>query len=395
MAEYLPEEVVEQILHCLPPKAIVKCTLVSKSWMSLVKSTDFIHTHLRRTVQTNHRTGHHLRLLRSVDVEQNHRDLFSLHWESPDFGEYTQLENPFGFITNDKEKTIPRVDVDDVVGTYNGLICLADYDFLCLIWNPSIRKCVVLPRTTATKKKDLTRVIKSFGFGYDSKNKDYKVLRILSDGFREFEVYSLARGTWKSLGDVPVDFMPFHFGVSLKERHVCVNDALQWLVLRRQKNKDNAIVCFDLQGETFTEMAVPDGLRRELCYVSKYREWLALIRCKIVGQDPTSSGFFMWVMNEYGVEESWTMLFNVRLVGFTYEPLSLTTNGEVVLKRDFGDEPIWVDLNRNYAKGFGMKGYRGSLSIASLLLDYGTFGSGDGSSLIVLVSKSQCGFIIS
>lgn len=358
MAEYLPEEVVEQILHCLPPKAIVKCTLVSKSWMSLIKSTDFIHTHLRRTVQTNHRTGHHLRLLRSVDVEQNHRDLFSLHWESPDFGEYTQLESPFRFITNDKEKTIPRVDVDDVVGTYNGLICLADYDFLCLIWNPSIRKCVVLPRTTATKKKDLTRVIKSFGFGYDSKNKDYKVLRILSDGFREFEVYSLARGTWKSLSDVPIDFMPFHCGVSLEERHVCVNDALQWLVLRRQKNKDNAIVCFDLQGETFTEMAVPDGLRRELCYVSKYREWLALIRCKIVGQDPTSSGFFMWVMNEYGVEESWTMLFNVRLVGFTYEPLSLTTNGEVVLKRDFGDEPIWVDLNRNYAKGFGMKGYR-------------------------------------
>ncbi|KAL6220935.1 hypothetical protein ACLB2K_008688 [Fragaria x ananassa] len=345
MAEYLPEEVVEQILHCLPPKAIVKCTLVSKSWMSLIKSTDLIHTHLRRTVQTIHRTGHHLRLLRSVDVEQNHRDMFSLHWESPDFGEYTQLESPFRFITNDKEETIPRFDVDDVVGTYNGLICLADYDFLCLIWNPSIRKCVVLPRTTATKKKDLTRVIKSFGFGYDSKNKDYKVLRILSDGFREFEVYSLARGTWKSLSDVPIDFMPFHCGVSLEERHVCVNDALQW--------------------------------------------------CKIVGQDPTSSGFFMWVMNEYGVEESWTMLFNVRLVGFTYEPLSLTTNGEVVLKRDFGDEPIWVDLNRNYAKGFGMKGYRGSLSIASFLLDYGTFGSGDGSSLIVLVSKSQCGFIIS
>ncbi|XP_062018627.1 F-box/kelch-repeat protein At3g23880-like [Rosa rugosa] len=275
MTGYLPEEVLEQILHCLPPKAIVKCTLVCKSWMSMIKSSDFIHSHLRRTVQTSH-----LRLLRSVDVEQNHRDFFSLHWESPECSEYTKLESPFRFITNDeyglddanywpilKEKTTPRIDV---VGTCNGLICLAD--FLCLIWNPSIRKYVVLPRTTATQKKDLTKVIKSFGFGYDPRNKNYK----LSD--------------------------------SLEHRHVSVNDAVHWLVLRREKNKDNAIVCFDLEGETFAEMVAADALRRELCYISKYREWLALmIRCKLIGQEPTSSGFFMWVMNEYGIAESWTI----------------------------------------------------------------------------------------
>ncbi|XP_050382318.1 F-box protein At4g22390-like [Argentina anserina] len=356
MAGYPPEEVVEQILHCLPPKAIVKCTLVSKSWMSLIKSSDFIHAHLRHTVRTSHRTGHHLRLLRSVDVEHNHRAFFSLHFESPDFCEYTQLETPFRFITNNeycKGKTNPRIDV---VATCNGLVCLADY--LCLIWNPSIRKYVVLPRTTATQKKDLTRVMKSFGFGYDSRNRDYKVLRILSDGFREFEVYSLARGSWKRIGDVPKDFMPHYYSKNLEYRHVSVDNALHWLVLRRQKNKDNAIVCFDLEGETFTEMVVPDSLRRELCYISKYREWLALIRCKIIGQEPTSSGFFMWVMNDYGVAESWTMLFSVRLIGFAYEPLSLTTNGELVLKRDFGDEPVWVDLNKNYAKAFGTKGYK-------------------------------------
>ncbi|KAK9948052.1 hypothetical protein M0R45_003641 [Rubus argutus] len=363
MAEYLPEEVLEQILVRLPLKSVVKCTLVSKSWRSLITSSDFTHSHLRRTVQTNQHNGRHLRLLRSIDVEQK-RSFFSLHWEIPEFSEYTKLESPFRFITNDeywynntnralqREKAPPLIDV---VGTCNGLICLAD--FLCLIWNPSIRKFVVLPSTTATQK-DMNKVIKSFGFGYDTKNDDYKVLRLLSDGFREVEVYSLARGTWKSLGGIPLDFMPSCHSCSLEHRHVSVNGALHWVVLRREKNKDNSIVCFDLGGELFSEMIVPEALRRELCYISKYREWLALIRCKLIGQEPTSSGFFMWVMNEYGAAESWTILFCVRLQGFTYEPLSLTTNGQVVLKRDMGEGPLWVDLERKYATAFGTKGYK-------------------------------------
>lgn len=63
-------------------------------------------------------------------------------------------------------------------------------------------------------------------------------------------------------------------------------------------------------------------------------------------------------MNEYGAAESWTILFCVRLQGFTYEPLSLTTNGQVVLKRDMGEGPLWVDLERKYATAFGTKGYK-------------------------------------
>ncbi|XP_024177713.1 F-box protein At3g22350-like [Rosa chinensis] len=188
MTGYLPEEVLEQILHCLPPKAIVKCTLVCKSWKSKALTS---------------------------------------------------------FTATSAAQSKPATSVSSGQSTWSKTTVTS---------SPCIGKALNSNNCyQATQKKDLTRVIKSFEFGYDSRNKNYQVLRILSDGFREFEVYSLARGTWKTLGDIPLDFMPFDYSDSLEHRHVSVNDALHWLVLRREKNKDNAIVCFDLEAETFAD----------------------------------------------------------------------------------------------------------------------------------------------
>lgn len=63
-----------------------------------------------------------------------------------------------------------------MVGTCNGLVCLADdlmcYAFNLVIWNPSVRKYVSLPNPLGGYN------IGSFGLGYDSVTNDYKVLRL-------------------------------------------------------------------------------------------------------------------------------------------------------------------------------------------------------------------------
>ncbi|KAL6134919.1 hypothetical protein ACLB2K_067147 [Fragaria x ananassa] len=54
MSDYLPEEVVVEILLRLPVKSFIKCSVVCTSWKSLVESSSFMDTHLtRRNDDTN------------------------------------------------------------------------------------------------------------------------------------------------------------------------------------------------------------------------------------------------------------------------------------------------------------------------------------------------------
>ena len=78
----------------------------------------------------------------------------------------------------------------------NGIMCLADYRSFkfkdVYLWNPSIRKFKRLLDTCLTQLRPVR-----LGFGYDSQNNDYKVVRISwgcpqSMPPLEVEVYSLS-----------------------------------------------------------------------------------------------------------------------------------------------------------------------------------------------------------
>ncbi|OMP07503.1 hypothetical protein COLO4_07288 [Corchorus olitorius] len=50
MSDFVPKEVVLQILSYLPVHTVIKCTLVCKSWHSLITSSCFIDAHLAKTL---------------------------------------------------------------------------------------------------------------------------------------------------------------------------------------------------------------------------------------------------------------------------------------------------------------------------------------------------------
>ncbi|XP_026397092.1 putative F-box protein At3g16210 [Papaver somniferum] len=146
----LPEGILENIFLRLKVKNLLRCRCVCKAWRDLICSPSFIYKHL--------------------NVNNTIRILVSC----------------------------------------NGLLCIYssntpdDVSFVITIWNPSSNEYKQLPRPSKKACYD----IDYYGFGYDYKNDDYKVVRIV-DYFLEtgaksdVEVYTLRSDSWKSIDAIP------------------------------------------------------------------------------------------------------------------------------------------------------------------------------------------------
>lgn len=175
----------------------------------------------------------------------------------------------------------------------------------------------------------------------------------------EFEVWSLTRGSWKSISDAAKNVY-----VSRTESPAFVNGALHWV-------QQSCIVWFDMVSELFGEIVMPElAFREGLCALSRYGESLALFefdRCRTYQDDFT---FDMWVMKEYGVAESWTKLLKINIcrpeILLLAKPFGFIRSGEVVLKKLFqihgaSGSLLSVDLNSKHVRGFGIEEYESEI----------------------------------
>ena len=186
---HLPDEIVLEILARLPVKSVLRFRCVCKSWCSYITDPNFISTHLNH----NHHDHHHDYVIhrpksKSISSRSN-LQVCTLALDRT-FETISEFRIPFTF-----QSGYPRL-----VGSCNGILCFTD----CVtskskdvyLWNPSIRKFKRLPDTCLTQLQTLV-----LGFGYDSQNNDYKVVRIsLSTAKRpkpDVEVYSLSSDSWK------------------------------------------------------------------------------------------------------------------------------------------------------------------------------------------------------
>ncbi|CAL2280393.1 unnamed protein product [Prunus armeniaca] len=379
----VPEEIVYEILLRLPVKSLLRFTTVCKSWNCMIKSSTFIHTHLK----SNHRNDDVQLLLHHPEF-----DIYSLYRDddNKDDGracassstliEYsTELDNPYAYYA---ERTGTKTWGSEFVGTCNGLVCIAgkDIDLTTLVWNPSIRKFVVLPKSGVTFCHEYHhRQGISFAFGYDRRANDYKVLRRVSC-FRggplvscQYEIWSLAKGTWKTLINTANDR---HQELDIGNRYfeaghppAFVNGAQHWL----QANVSTwniSILSFDMSGEVFSKIAIPPEAETRKCLdfnrdcvVSRYRESLAFFEsCWERRESGSVLRMNMWVMEEYGVAKSWTKLFAICLEGRICRLVGCSKRGEeVVLKLKVDDDIVEyksVNTKTKQVKNFHFDGER-------------------------------------
>lgn len=174
------------------------------------------------------------------------------------------------------------------VGCCDGLVCIVNVnERLFFMWDPATRISIELPEI------DFDLQIMKYGFGWDEESGAYKVfVGVMYDDDHETlgKVYSSKTNSWKTVEHGCVDWY------CSSGKSVC--GRIHWLTM------SGHIEWFDLKSEVFGRIEQPckaeDGVELWLWVIG---ECLSVVR-----QDNTKCS--VWVMEEYGVKESWVELIS-------------------------------------------------------------------------------------
>ncbi|KAJ6734542.1 hypothetical protein OIU79_001749 [Salix purpurea] len=194
----------------------------------------------------------------------------------------------------------------EILGSCNGLVCgLSHRNPLIYIWNPSTRESRELAIPSSRELAIPGSYSAFYGFGYDVKLDDYKIVKDL------------------------------RCGVLLRGRGTSASGVLHWLVLRQENVRSikYVMVSFDLSEEKFLETVPLPGLTTgddniwnlELEVLG---DWLCLYCYR--------GGLFCeaWIMKGYSREVSWTRILRFNI-------------GEPIPGGKFWLRLLWVKKNGN------------------------------------------------
>ncbi|KAK6141199.1 hypothetical protein DH2020_025059 [Rehmannia glutinosa] len=219
-------------------------------------------------------------------------------------------------------------DYRQILASYDGLLCIR-IDQSVYIWNPFLK--------THSKILALTDFRTCYyGFGYDSRRDDYKLIkleRIRCRDTTETEVYSLRSRSWTKL-----DNFPNGYKHNLKFTSAFVNGSVHWLAINLfLKPNPFVLFSFDLLDNKYREMILP-----EFWPVSRYvvDVKLCVLRGMLCVLVYWNFCLVLWAMKDYySDQKSWTKILDIRfdLVFDEYctavdiKPFYMYENGEVLM----------------------------------------------------------------
>ncbi|XP_030963245.1 F-box/kelch-repeat protein At3g23880-like isoform X3 [Quercus lobata] len=337
MSDYLPEEVVLQILCRLPVKSLIRFRCVSKLWNSLITTSAFIDSHLTQSLSLPSNSN---KLIvsrgdfRAIDIYEFIHDDNNVSDSS--FHQFQNVEFPLS------------LSYYRLIGSVNGLFCLCEKERI-ILWNPCIRKFITLPKTNRA-------VIN--GFGFDARTNDYKVVSIAPKPRPLVEVYSLKEGAWRktSAGDSLSPGIMFQCcnGAAF------INGAVHFQVTDRINTRGLEvcpfILSFDFGDEVFRMISLPEFvLRAQLQFeIFGFRGSLSLVCYTRMFSNCCS----IWVMKEYDVVKTWSKLCTVDLCGVIRRVLGLRKNGHVIVEADLNTDAklFSYDPQSRQVKNLGIYG---------------------------------------
>ncbi|XP_051134001.1 F-box protein CPR1-like [Andrographis paniculata] len=320
--EILPFELIEDILRRLPVKSLKRFCAVAKSWFLLIESENFRKLHLRQSLLSN---SNRSLLLGGLG-------LYNIKLDAMDKAEV--MKPPFYYKS-----------VDWISNSCHGIVLVMSDP--PVLWNPFSTDYRVLPDCAVEYETPAEAYPKTaYGFGYDSSNDDYKVVRIVEVRHKfshvwiasEAKVYSLKSNSWRRIEDFPYP-LPFLKG----NWRVHVRGSMHTLVEDPNNEDEIRIMCFNVQTEKHYQMMLPQGVRTDgfdvtLDVLDGNLSMVCTKRQRIV----------IWVMNDYGVKESWFKLLSVSTPAIErndiVKPLVYSKDGKMVLLNCDDKRLIWYDL---------------------------------------------------
>ncbi|PWA49410.1 F-box domain-containing protein [Artemisia annua] len=326
-----PPEIMEAILFHLPAKSLGRFKSVSKPWYFLISNPQFIKTHMLQNKTSKMILISDSKTLYSLDINELHI--------------YPNNNNDEDITTTSTEITFPLVQYsikwEKILGSCNGLVLAKDEDGAIFLINPTTQEVRKVPSSPFALPFDESFVM--HGFGYNPCTQDYHVITISYWDETENEhhpdytymyvnIYSLCENSWMELSDSPYD----HAFGNLTSG-VLVNGKLHWLTSRRPCYT-TVIAAFSLVNKEFNEIEYPHSINNGNGVFNE----LVIVGGKL-GLFGARLGNHLWVMEEYGVKESW---IKICLHGVEIDPVKPIcsvdgSNRDVVL----GDEDGIVVYN--------------------------------------------------
>lgn len=321
VAESFAEDILIEILLRLPIKSLGRFKCVCKRWWSLISDRGFAKSHLER--------------LKAGDIISSQRIFKTRPLETIN---YELLD---GSIGGEDDRAVvkfhePRMDDSswplELVGSCDGLVCLSVMGYSgFVLYNPTTKKCRNLPSSDHFRPDGFL-----FGFGYDSRSDDYKIVQSKGrNGFEDAKVviFSLKSGSWRTTQ-------------AKLESHLCLYErgdgvywkgALHWCGLDRSREKaEDVIISFDLSEEKLQQVLRLPEVNGDISF-----EGLGVHGANLfVYHGSYKDCFQAWITSEYGKGGSWTKLYNFTTEGISgYSfwrkiPVAYTRSGKIVFQVD-------------------------------------------------------------
>ncbi|XP_050281115.1 putative F-box protein At3g16210 [Quercus robur] len=268
---HLPHDIVLNILARLPVKSVTRFRCVCKFWNSSITTPYFISTHLNNS-------------------KSNDDNDYVIHM--PTWEDRCHIA------------TWEGRPLADTVAPSDTLVCTValgrTFDRISEV------------RIPFDFDSEFAQIVDSFqlGFAYHSENDDYKVVRISHSQLRIHEivseVYTLSSDSWKKVViSLTIGIFFWHQNNYLPAP--LVSGALHWVAQNRGVG-GRVILSFDVNSETLRKLALPK-------YSTHASPWIGLFKGKLAlstweyNYGNSDFRYCIWMMEEYGVVESWNKLF--------------------------------------------------------------------------------------
>ncbi|KDP36772.1 hypothetical protein JCGZ_08063 [Jatropha curcas] len=290
----LPLDIIIDILCRLPVKSIIQCRRVCKTLRTIITSNpQFAENHLSRSpVQFLHQSGSFSRTFQLFEFQHENDAAFSI---------------PIKF-------NIKRSNLF-VLSSCDGFLCLGDRSRFynpVKMCNPVTGEYINLPEKGLDKR--IEGVVVS-GFGYSSISKQYKVVRWVRRKIaaREehdnvavvTELYTLGDESWRRISDAPKFEYDIFMNFPSSANGVFLNGLFHWISYRKCGSyRSYYMVSFDFESEKFNVVLLAPSCRPKFTAMLNEVVVGVLGVCLFIND----SEFGLWVMKDYGVQESWTRL---------------------------------------------------------------------------------------